>query len=60
MRACQSDFDGQVSPESLQCQIGTGTSATRQRRIHANAAAAGKNPGRAVVAHLIEEFHAEL
>ena len=37
-----------------------GTSATRQRRVHADAAAAGKDPGRAVVAHLIEEFHADL
>jgi carboxylate-amine ligase len=38
----------------------TGTSATRQRRVHAEAAAAGRDPGRAVVAHLIEEFHADL
>ena len=37
-----------------------GTSATRQRRIHAAAAARGKDPGRAVVEHLIEEFHADL
>ncbi len=37
-----------------------GTSATRQRRVHAEAAAAGQDPGRAVVRHLIEEFHADL
>ena len=37
-----------------------GTSATRQRRIHAEAAARGEDPGRAVVRHLIEEFHADL
>lgn len=38
----------------------TGTSATRQRRVHAEAAAAGQDPGKAVVKHLIEEFHADL
>lgn len=38
----------------------TGTSATRQRRVHADAASAGADPGRAVVEHLIEEFHADL
>jgi len=38
----------------------TGTSATRQRRVHAEAVAEGKDPGRAVVRHLIEEFHADL
>lgn len=38
----------------------TGTSATRQRRVHAKATAAGQDPGRAVVRHLIEEFHADL
>ncbi|MGV6849210.1 MAG: carboxylate-amine ligase [Marinibacterium sp.] len=37
-----------------------GTSATRQRRIHAEAAARGEDPGRAVVRHLIDEFHADL
>ena len=38
----------------------TGTSATRQRRVHAEAAAKGEDPGQAVVRHLIEEFHADL
>ncbi|WP_425045472.1 carboxylate-amine ligase [Primorskyibacter sp. S87] len=38
----------------------TGTSATRQRRVHAEAQARGEDPGRAVVRHLIEEFHADL
>ena len=38
----------------------TGTSATRQRRVHAEAAAKGGDPGQAVVRHLIEEFHADL
>ncbi|MGD9863517.1 MAG: carboxylate-amine ligase [Pseudodonghicola sp.] len=38
----------------------TGTSASRQRRIHAAALAQGQDPGRAVVHHLIEEFHADL
>lgn len=37
-----------------------GTSATRQRRVHAAAASKGEDPGRAVVQHLIEEFHADL
>lgn len=37
-----------------------GTSATRQRRVHAQASANGDDPGQAVVKHLIEEFHAEL
>ncbi|TDK49877.1 carboxylate-amine ligase [Antarcticimicrobium luteum] len=37
-----------------------GTSATRQRRAHAEAKAQGDDPGRAVVRHLIEEFHADL
>ncbi|WP_298935736.1 carboxylate-amine ligase [uncultured Ruegeria sp.] len=37
-----------------------GTSATRQRRIHAEAAAKDEDPGKAVVRHLIEEFHADL
>lgn len=38
----------------------TGTSATRQRRAFETARAAGADPGRAVVHHLIEEFHADL
>lgn len=38
----------------------TGTSSTRQRRAHAEALARGDDPGRAVVSHLIEEFHADL
>jgi len=38
----------------------TGTSADRQRAVHARASAAGDNPGQAVVRHLIEEFHADL
>ncbi|MEY8841401.1 carboxylate-amine ligase [Cribrihabitans sp. XS_ASV171] len=37
-----------------------GTSATRQRRVHAEAEARGEDPGRAVVRHLIEEFNADL
>lgn len=37
-----------------------GTSSTRQRRVHAEALARGEDPGRAVVRHLIEEFHADL
>lgn len=37
-----------------------GTSATRQRRIHAEAVAKGDDPGQAVVKHLIKEFHADL
>jgi carboxylate-amine ligase len=37
-----------------------GTSATRQRRVHAEAIARGDDPGQAVVRHLIEEFHADL
>lgn len=37
-----------------------GTSATRQRRVHAEATARGEDPGQAVVRHLIEEFHADL
>ncbi len=37
-----------------------GTSADRQRRVHAEAIAAGHDPGRAVVRHLIDEFHADL
>lgn len=37
-----------------------GTSATRQRRVHAEAAAKGDDPGKAVVQHLIDEFHQDL
>ncbi len=37
-----------------------GTSATRQRRVHAEAVAKGDDPGQAVVKLLIEEFHADL
>ena len=37
-----------------------GTSATRQRRVHAEAAAKGIDPGKAVVQHLIEEYHKDL
>lgn len=38
-----------------------GTSATRQRRVHAEAAGAtDADPGQAVVRHLIDEFHADL
>ena len=40
--------------------VDQGTSATRQRRVHAEALAAGDDPGRAVVRHLIEEFMADL
>ncbi len=38
----------------------SGTSARRQRQVHADAVTTGKDPGRAVVQHLIEEFHADL
>lgn len=37
-----------------------GTSADRQRAVHARASASGEDPGRAVVRHLIDEFHADL
>jgi len=37
-----------------------GTSATRQRRVQAEALSNGEDPGAAVVRHLIEEFHADL
>jgi glutamate---cysteine ligase / carboxylate-amine ligase len=40
--------------------VENGTSSTRQRRVHAEAKAAGKDPGQAVVRHLIDEFHADL
>ena len=37
-----------------------GTSATRQRQVHAEAREKGEAPGEAVVRHLIEEFEADL
>ena len=37
-----------------------GTSATRQRRAYAEATARGYDPGKAVVQHLIDEFHEDL
>jgi carboxylate-amine ligase len=37
--------------------VRSGTSAARQRTVHANAP---ENPGQAVVKHLIEEYHADL
>ncbi|AVO39084.1 carboxylate-amine ligase [Pukyongiella litopenaei] len=37
-----------------------GNSATRQRRVHAEASARGEDAGRAVVRHLIDEFHHDL
>lgn len=40
--------------------ITEGTSAERQRRVHADAVAAGQPPGPAVVRHLIKEFHHDL
>lgn len=40
--------------------VAHGTSATRQRKVAADAVAAGRDPGRAVVQSLIEEFHADL
>jgi carboxylate-amine ligase len=40
--------------------VATGTSAERQRAVHAEAEAAGQQPGQAVVRHLIEEFHTDL
>jgi len=40
--------------------LDSGTSATRQRAVHAAATATGAAPGQAVVRHLIEEFHADL
>ncbi|MBK0328157.1 carboxylate-amine ligase [Rhodobacteraceae bacterium F11138] len=45
---------------TLRTIVKDGTSAARQRRVHAEAAAQDKNPGQAVVRHLIEEFHADL
>ncbi|MGB1389352.1 MAG: carboxylate-amine ligase [Paracoccaceae bacterium] len=46
--------------ETLRDIVATGTSATRQRAVHADAARKGQDPGQAVVRHLIEEFHADL
>lgn len=46
--------------ETLQGIVQTGTSADRQRAVHSAARADGKDPGMAVVDHLIEEFHADL
>ena len=40
--------------------VATGTSATRQRAVRAAAQAAGGDPDKAVVQHLIDEFQAEL
>jgi glutamate---cysteine ligase / carboxylate-amine ligase len=40
--------------------VANGTSATRQRAVHADAVTRGDDPGRAVVRHLIDEFHADL
>ncbi len=37
-----------------------GTSAMRQRAVHADAKARGQDPGRAVVRHLIDAFHCDL
>lgn len=45
---------------NLRSIVRDGTSAARQRRVHAEAETAGKAPGPAVVQHLIEEFHADL
>lgn len=44
----------------LRTIVRDGTSAARQRRVHAEAKARGDEPGPAVVQHLIEEFHADL
>jgi carboxylate-amine ligase len=46
--------------ETLRTIAATGTSATRQRQVHAQAVTENKDPGQAVVRHLIEEFHADL
>jgi len=40
--------------------VSIGTSATRQRSVHAEARAEGRDPGKAVVQHLIEEFQCDL
>ena len=46
--------------ELLRDVIANGTSADRQRRVAADARTAGAHPGRAVVRHLIDEYHADL
>lgn len=46
--------------ETLRAIMDTGTSATRQREVRAAAQAAGGDPGKALVQHLIDEFHADL
>lgn len=53
-------LDTMTEITALQQIAQNGTSANRQRRVHADATAAGDNPGHAVVRHLIEEFHADL
>jgi len=50
----------QAELENLRKVVENGTSADRQRRVHAQASEAGQDPGRAVVRHLIEEYHADL
>ncbi len=45
---------------ALRALVKGGTSATRQRHVHAEAVAAKQPAGPAVVRHLIEEFHADL
>ena len=49
-----------VKIETLRAIMDTGTSATRQREVRAAAQAAGGDPGKALVQHLIDEFHADL
>lgn len=46
--------------EGLRRIVNTGTSSSRQRSVHADAIAKGRDANKAVVQHLIEEFHAEL
>ncbi|MHA6262141.1 carboxylate-amine ligase [Arenibacterium sp. CAU 1754] len=46
--------------EALRDMVRVGTSASRQRDVHASARAGGQPPGPAVVRHLIDEFHADL
>ncbi|MBE1284679.1 MAG: carboxylate-amine ligase [Rhodobacteraceae bacterium] len=46
--------------ERLRTIADQGSSADRQRAVHAETEASGRDPGRAVVQHLIEEFHADL
>ncbi|MCY4303908.1 MAG: carboxylate-amine ligase [Aestuariivita sp.] len=40
--------------------LANGTSSTRQRRVYAEAEKCGQEPAKAVVRHLIDEFHADL